>query len=42
MKENSEKLQLDNPEMRDMEDSTYYTKSKMMLDVTDMYDGDDE
>ena len=37
IKDNRKFLQLDNPDIRDMEDATYYTKSKMMFDVSDFY-----
>jgi len=37
---NKEILGLDNPE--DINDQTYYTKSKMCFDISDLYLGDDE
>jgi len=34
---NKKELQLDNPDVRDQEDASYYTKSKMMFDISDFY-----
>jgi len=42
VKDNLKELKLDNPQIRDMDDASYYTKSKLMFDVSDLYDGDDE
>lgn len=35
-------LDLDNPETRDAEDASYYSKSKMMFDISDFYLADSE
>jgi len=40
--QNKEILGLDNPTESDMQDSSYYTKSKMMFDISDLYLADDE
>lgn len=37
VEDNRKELQLDNPDIRDMEDASYYTKSKMMFDISDFY-----
>ena len=37
IEDNKKQLQLDNPDSHDMEDATYYTKSKMMFDISDFY-----
>ena len=34
---NRKELDLDNPDIRDQEDASYYTKSKMMFDISDFY-----
>lgn len=34
---NRKELELDNPDIRDQEDASYYTKSKMMFDISDFY-----
>ena len=39
--DNRKLLQLDNPDKQDMDDATYYTKSKMMFDISD-FDLDQE
>jgi hypothetical protein len=40
IEDNKQMLGLDNPE--DIDDQTYYTKSKMCFDISDLYLGDDE
>ena len=40
--QNKEILGLDNPTESDMQDSSYYTKSKMMFDISDLYLADDD
>lgn len=37
IEDNRKQLQLDNPEQQDADDATYYTKSKMMFDISDFY-----
>jgi hypothetical protein len=36
---NKEELKLDNPDTEDMDDASYYTKSKMMFNISDFYIG---
>ena len=36
---NREELKLDNPDTEDMDDASYYTKSKMMFNISDFYIG---
>ena len=38
MKENREILKLDNPNINDMDDASYYTKSKIMFDISDLFE----
>ena len=37
IEDNKKQLQLDNPDIQMMEDASYYTKSKMMFDISDFY-----